>query len=225
MDLSRAIDNEEAKALAEKLKVERLAILRDALGIKDSTTNIDTSNIEAVGNIALMKKRMEVLFEEYLNQTSFFTRTKQHWQNFVSLERNNLSNERMRFDYTLNKITEYRQFLLKLATASTANQDIDAEISLRTAALAAYESKVVDMRRTNQDSSDAFNGYTNEIGDAVSCNPSCEKGTANTDVVFSFDVNGTARLFAALQVLSRMTLHFLHSCSRTNRASMAAQMA
>ncbi len=52
-------------------------MMNNILSSKDTAFDVENPKMETDAYIELIKIRMDVLFDEFFNQTSFFTRTKQ----------------------------------------------------------------------------------------------------------------------------------------------------
>ena len=169
-DESNFINGEETRLQNEQEIASRAKMLQIALGMENRSLDLKNPRIEAIGNIAILKKRIDELFDEYLNQTSFFTRTRSEWMGYYFLERNVLSNENSRFLFTLNKIWEYWSFVKEQNENDRTGEDMQHDILLRHAALKAYEARIREIDRLRQDVDSAFDAFfVDDSGDARSC--------------------------------------------------------
>ena len=159
----------------------------------------------------MISEQLRGRLNQFVQQTDFLMTTRSEWMRFASQLRNPLQNDLSRFEIARSKIIEYRYALATLeGSQSQESQDDDMalELRLRGAALDAYSACLDRMEASGGDFTAEFVRLRkDEMGNASAGDP----GYPN-DVLFSFEIYGLEWSFGALDVLNRLTRHFLVSC-------------
>jgi hypothetical protein len=155
-------------------------------------------------------KEIQSRFEEFVQNTDFLKITRSNWLRHISRSRNVLQNDVARFQIARSKASEYRCALAALEVEEDPDEDMALELRLRNAALDAYLASLDKMEASQDDFDEEFLGiYKDDLGNmSHSQNPALCSG----DILFFIDIHGLQWFFGALDVLNRMTRHFLIIC-------------
>ena len=156
----------------------------------------------------MISEQLRGRLNQFVQQTDFLMTTRSEWMRFASQLRNPLHNDLSRFEIARSKIIEYRYALATLEGSQSQDDDMALELRLRGAALDAYSACLDRMEASGGDFTAEFVRLRkDEMGNASAGDP----GYPN-DVLFSFEIYGLEWSFGALDVLNRLTRHFLVSC-------------
>jgi hypothetical protein len=179
--------------------------------LADSKQDFKLNSTKKVhARFAKLRSELESSFQTYLNESDFLLQSSHGWLEHVTSLRNVLRNDHARFEIAHSKAVEYSLALKALSAEDTdrvMNPDLEAELRLRTAALAHYTNQLLKLEENNADFTATFNKtVTNRFGNTT------VGSHGKYDSIFSITINEKIWSFGTLEVLNRRTMHFLSRC-------------